>query len=114
MIANDKRGFQTRSLEWHSRLAFILRQKGMTAKNKHLIAELEIIPLRDSSWVSASAKDVYFPADNLGVPIPRGIRCHLVADRAARDTHLKTLFQLLGVSRIDSKHAVLSCLAIEI
>jgi hypothetical protein len=106
MISNDPDDFRSRSPGWHATLAAVLEQRGRHARNKDLLLTLDVIPLRDGSWIAGIHGNTYFPGDSTGFSIPGGLTCNIVHEEAAYNNHRRMLFHYLGVKEIDSKHFI--------
>jgi hypothetical protein len=109
----DPKGFQARSLKWHSDLAGALQ----AAMNKHTnsdtrhkkeLSRIALVPLRNGKWLSGidiKGKNnlVFFPSHSLGCELPTGLTYDVVDADAVSFRNRKWLFEYLGVGEIDNR-----------
>ncbi|KAI9686954.1 MAG: hypothetical protein M1822_002707 [Bathelium mastoideum] len=86
----------TQPQEWHSRVA----QAITNGASRNDVTSIAIIPLRDGTWTSAWAGDLYFPELDQGLEIPDGINVHVIDENAAQDPHRRRLYQWLGAKKL--------------
>ncbi|KAK6825522.1 hypothetical protein PG987_013016 [Apiospora arundinis] len=95
--ANSRMKARETSSAWHSRVANLLLHQ---LKRKRIartaeIKGMDILPLQDGTWASASSGPVYFAYVDM-LEIPPDIELRLIC-RTAEDPHRRALFHELGV-----------------
>jgi hypothetical protein len=95
MIRDDSGEFRAKSNDWHSRLAGILI--GLSERYSSELRKLELVPLEDGSWVSASGRQILFPANKKEFELPGGLELMVVDSNAAADPARRNLYNFLGV-----------------
>lgn len=88
-------GLKEKSDKWHSRVAALFCQREEWIKDK--LRHLPIIPLRDGSWVSASATNLYLPSSDENEHVPSRVNILIVAEHAVRDISRRRLYGYLGI-----------------
>ena len=81
-----------KSQEWHSRIAQAIRNKA----SWNDVQNIEIIPLGDGTWTSASRGTFYFPELGEGLEVPPRINISVIAQDAAEDPARRAMYQWLG------------------
>ncbi|EEY19489.1 conserved hypothetical protein [Verticillium alfalfae VaMs.102] len=85
------------SEDWHSAVARLLTFF-FTEKVKTAISKLRlcvILPLNDGLWVSANDGVIYLPT-TAGIPIPPGVKKHVLDSTAVANADRRALFEHLG------------------
>jgi len=101
---NGGRDFQSRSLDWHIRIAAVLVRELRMICGRYTPTELNIcrrcciIPLQSGSWTSFDSGKVYLRSDKISnETTPTGLRLQFVDEKAASDPDRYSLFRELGV-----------------
>lgn len=85
--------------DWHTRVAYLL-QNGLGDNPPSVvnsIKDLPLIPLLNGELSSAVSKEIFFPYDENGIPIPTDLDFYLVEPPSIRNKERKSLFKALGV-----------------
>lgn len=82
---------------WHSRLAAAINNIGCSK-----FREVPIIPLRDGTWISATATPFYFPTLSSNEFIPEGIEVKIIDDNACEDRERWNMFKAFGAKELSS------------
>ncbi|KAF2176286.1 hypothetical protein K469DRAFT_682619 [Zopfia rhizophila CBS 207.26] len=101
-VSNQPGTFQKMPHKWHSRLSTILGI--MILKNddfKSIIGGLQIVPLRNGEWISASRGSLTFSLKSGNSMIPKGIEVFEVHADAERDSHRRNFLTILGARKPD-------------
>lgn len=86
--------------DWHTQMAQLLLKLSKTSPSYKHLKSLELIPLQDSSWVSAKDSPVFLPHTG-GHPIPTDLGLRLIQPAAISNTTRKSLFLHLGAEEAD-------------
>jgi hypothetical protein len=97
IIVKDRHKFRNQSEKWHSKLAKTLLQLAVEGEHKLIISALDIIPLRDGSWVSAQGRTIFFSEKVNGLDIPKEIPVLVVDPMIKLSCDRRDLFMKLGV-----------------
>jgi hypothetical protein len=84
--------------DWHDRAARLIQLPFNRGWAAHILdlKQLNLLPLRNGTWVSAATGNVYFP--QIGeLKIPPGLGLRIIRPRAAASLDRHRLFELLGV-----------------
>ncbi|KAE8452297.1 hypothetical protein EG329_000997 [Mollisiaceae sp. DMI_Dod_QoI] len=83
---------------WHQRAASLLSEVFTNGSNIDILilSTLELIPLQDGRWVSATTSPIFFPETG-NIPIPPDLYFDLVMPSATREPSRKSLFSHFGV-----------------
>ncbi|GAW26981.1 hypothetical protein SAMD00023353_6000530 [Rosellinia necatrix] len=91
--------------EWHEHVAKLLTRFSQdNNQHKRVIEDLQLIPLSDGRWVSASVGNIFFP-ESEGPAIPSGIGVLSPHAEAMKNRQRRMLFQTLGVQSLSVSKA---------
>lgn len=102
MIHKAPETFQSKSSSWHSQLSMALLPLLDKAQLRGRIMHLDLVPLRDGSWVNASKSAIFFSAEGKRLEIPDGIPIQVVDVNAQAVPARRNLFYQLGVRACDT------------
>ncbi|KAI3316471.1 hypothetical protein HD806DRAFT_517477 [Xylariaceae sp. AK1471] len=101
MISRDSANFQNRSFEWHTQLARALVPLTEEPAHKTALSAISIIPLSCGEWTSA-AKYPLLLSGGFDLPdFPVWSEILIVDPIAAADKDRRSLFERLGVMRVE-------------
>lgn len=96
-IHKSPRNFQEMSKSWHSSLANALsRVIHDFPQTKSMVMALEIIPICDGSWISASRGAICFSDTSYSLAVPKGVEIYEIHPDASWGQFRRSLFINLG------------------
>jgi hypothetical protein len=87
-------GIDRQSSEWHRKVSSVFCH---SERLKERLKLLQIIPLRDGSWVNAMEQHVYLAAKDEEEHVPAGINISIVDYDASQDPTRRMFFNFLGI-----------------
>jgi hypothetical protein len=92
--------FRNRPNDWHSSLSQALSSVlgGGNLSSLRRIAEMELIPLRDGTWIPTHAGKLFFANKSARLTVPPGVEILEVHPTASQDLYRRQFLQQLGVA----------------